>query len=63
MTGYLPYRSYSDLVAVVDNFEENVDEDLVVRADLEAQLAIGRIFIQDTDVVEVGYIWYGEGEQ
>lgn len=62
MTGYLPYRSYGDLIAIVDNFEENVEEDLVIRADLEAQLATGRLSIQNTDVVEVGHVWYSEGE-
>ncbi|KAH7397057.1 heat shock protein 70 family [Phaeosphaeria sp. MPI-PUGE-AT-0046c] len=53
-------RSYEETKAIIDDVEDNEEEDLVHRERIEARLAAGEISTDDTDVVEVGQIWWNK---
>ncbi|KAJ8119067.1 hypothetical protein OPT61_g51 [Boeremia exigua] len=60
VVGNLPLRSYDEMKAILDDFDDNFDKDLMIKAKMEAQLATGEIPTFDTDIVEVGHIWWTE---
>lgn len=61
-TGNLPHRSYEETKTILDNIDNTVDEDQTIRAKVKARLALGHIFTEDADIVEVGNIWWDERE-
>lgn len=62
VTGSLPRRSDEETVIILEDIDNMVDKDQMIRAKVEARLAEGHISTEDSDVVEVGNIWWDERE-
>jgi hypothetical protein len=60
ITNNLPQRSFDEIRAILDDIEDNIEEDEFMKGKVEAQLATGGISTKDTDVVEIGHIWWSE---
>ena len=62
VTGSLPCRSEEEMKIILDDIDNMVDKDQMIREKVEARLAVGHISTEDSDIVEVGNIWWDERE-